>query len=190
MNPDEEALPVMSPNEAALRARLAQLDIEREQSLAAAAANTAAAGAATATAGDEYSDQITAAQDDFTAAQSAYDDFLNQASQTLTDAQAAIDAIDTTNTTGGAVEAIAIPTGGVPDCAAADIQTAVNGAITQINDILAELIARVNNDNAQHIKDAMGKLKDVGQAFRDQMPGADDTEALKASALAALDALY
>src|SRR6201995_5079727 len=156
----------MSPNEEALRARLAQLDIEREQALAAAAADTAAADTAQATAGDEYDGEIAGAQDDFTAAQSAYDDFLNQTSQSLTDAQAAIDAIDTIDAIGGTVATITIPTGGVPDCAAADIQAAVNGAIAQINDILAELLDKVNNGNAQHIQNAMGKLKDVGQASR------------------------
>jgi hypothetical protein len=180
----------MSPNEEALRARLAQLDIEREQAMAQASAETAAAETAQASAGDEYDGEIAGAQDDFAAAQSDYDDFLNATSQSLTGAQAAIDAIDTTPATIDAVDAIVIATGGVPDCAAADIQAAVNGAIAQINDILAELLTRVNSDNVQHVKDAMGKLKDVGQGFRDQMPGADDTEALKATALAALDALY
>lgn len=162
-----------------LRVTLAQLDEQRAQSLAAADEDTEAKNSAQATAGNEYDDQIAAQEEAAQAAITDYGTLLTQTSQSLADAQMAIDAIATPPAVLDTVSPIVITPGGTPDCSVADIEAAVNGAITQINVILGQILDALNNGNAAQIKDGMTKLQTVGQNFRNAMPAADDMEAQK-----------
>ena len=139
--------------------------------------------------GDE-ADQAAGAASDYQTAQDAYDGFLTQTQSNLNNAGAATGAINTASTPTGSVNHISITTGGTPDCAAADIAGAVNAAIDQLNAILTNLLAAVNNGNPQHIKDALTALQATGQGFKDQMPAAADNEAAKAAAYAQLDGMF
>ena len=85
---------------------------------------------------------------------------------------------------------ISISTGGTPDCSAADIEAAVNGALSEIRQMRDDIFEALTNGNVGHQKDALQALKDTGQAFRDPMPAASDLEAEKAAKYAELEGLY
>jgi hypothetical protein len=184
--------PIEQDPEQQLRLRLAELDEERSASLAAIESEIASNFAALATAGSQYDDAIAGAEENYEAAQEGYDDFLSETTQTLNDAQAAITAIDTDPADVGTVSDIVITTGGTPDCSAADIQAAVNIALAEIRESLSKIEDKLNDGNLGHTKDALQKLKETGQGFRDQFAPSDDAahEAEKAAKYGQLDDLF
>ena len=173
-----------------LRARLAVLDEDRVVKVAARDAESAAALSATATAGSEYDEGITDAEESYQSQQGVYDEFLTTTSSNLEAAQGAIDDIETAPPVIPLITDVTITTGGAPDCSAADIQAAVNGALTQIRAAIEAIVEAIPNCDTEKVKGAMQKLKDVGQGFRDQMPAASDNEAAKTAAYAQLEGLF
>jgi DNA repair exonuclease SbcCD ATPase subunit len=182
--------PLQEELEVELRSTLSQLDAQRAATIAAADQQLSQLQSAMAAAGSEYDTQVAGAQQAYGDAQTAYDDLLTQTSAKLTAAQTAIEAIDTTDPTISSVSDIVINTGGTPDCAAADIEAAVNAALTEIRKMRDDILTALTNGNVGHQKDALQALKDTGQAFRDPMPAAADLEAEKAAKYAVLDGMY
>ena len=176
--------------ETSLRARLSVIDSERATAIAAADAAIATKQGALAAAGSEHDAAIAGAEENYQAAQTTYDSFLTLTSTKLADAQTAVDQIIVDNPTIGTVADITITTGGTPDCAAADIEAAVNAALAEIRQIRDDIVAALTNGNPAVIKDALQNLKDTGQAFRDPLPSASDNEAEKQANYATLDGMY
>jgi hypothetical protein len=181
-----------------LRDRLATLDEQRASDLAVAEAAISAAQTALSTAGNEYNQQVEDAQSGLGTAVSGYEDFLDETTKNLEDAQDAIDAIgdidaqDEIDAIPSVTSPTVLPTE-TPDCAVIDVNNAFGSLTTEINavrDAVVVVLQIFQDAGSGKAKEALQKLKDVGQGFRDQMPAAEDVEAEKAAKHAELENLY
>lgn len=169
----------MGQTEEELRAILAGIDATHETAAAAIEDDITSTGAGMATAGTEYQGAVDSALASSNTAVGDYQTFLddvNSALDSIGDATALIAAI-------GTVTAVSVPTSGSPDCAAADVSTALSSLATELNIRITQIKAAATALDA-----ATQALKDVVNQIMVHEPAAENSEAEKAASYATINA--